>query len=141
MQTAQLLGVGGLRPQGDAVHPRPAQAGDGAPVHAVGVALHGDLRLAADGKDPLDEHQQLPQALLPIVGGGPAAEIDGVRHPALQAGRKRSELGDEGLLIVVHFLFPPGQGVEVTVVTFTFAEGDVDIDAVCGGHRVPSYPA
>ena len=90
---------------------------------------------------PLDEHQQLPQALLSIVGGGPAAEIDGVRHPALQAGRKGPELGDEGLLIEVHFLFPPGQGVEVTVVTFTFAEGDVDIDAVCGGHRVPSYPA
>ena len=93
VDAAQLGPVGGLHPQGDPVHPSPAQKGHGAGIHAVGVALHGDLRLAADAEMALEEAQQLPQALGPVVRGGAAAEVDGVDPPPFQPGGPLLQLG------------------------------------------------
>ena len=137
----QLLLVSGLGPQGNAVDPRPAQPGHGTPVHAVGVALHGDLCLAADGTQALEQGEDLPQAPLAIVGGGAAAEVDGVRHPLFQLGGELAQVGQQGPLVAVHLLLLAGQGVEVAVVTFAFAEGNVNINANGVGHQAPSNPA
>ena len=98
----QLLLVSGLGPQGDAVDPRPAQPGHGTPVHAVRVALHSDLCLAADGTQALEQGEDLPQAPLSIVGGGAAAEVDGVRHPLFQLGGELAQVGQQGPLVAVH---------------------------------------
>ena len=141
VEAPKLLGVRGLHPQGDAVDPAAAQTGHGAPVHAVWDALHGNLRLAADGKQPLNQGENLPQAFFPIVGGSAAAKVDGIRHPALHPGAKGAQVGQQRPLVAVHLLLLTGQGVEVTVVAFALAEGNVDIDAKGVGHKDHSNPA
>lgn len=65
----------------------------GAPVHAVWVALHGDLRLAADGKQPLNQGENLPQAFFPIVGGGAARQSRRYPPPSPSSGGQRSAGG------------------------------------------------
>ena len=141
VDAAQLPGVGGLHPQRDPVDPGPAQGSHGAGVHAVGVALEGDLRLPAHGEAALKIEQQLPDALGAVIGGGAAAEVDGVDRPALHQGGPAFELGEEGLLVEVHLFLPARQGVEVAVVTFAPAKGDVDVKSQDASHASCLLPA
>ena len=48
---------------------------------------------------------------------------------ALGQGRSLPDVGQQRLLIGVHPVLPPRQGVEVAVVALAAAEGDVDIKA------------
>ena len=48
---------------------------------------------------------------------------------ALGQGSRLPQMGQQGLLIVVHPALTPGQGVKITVVALAAAEGDVDIKA------------
>ena len=124
----QLLRLGGLHPKGQAVDARLPQGAQGAQVHAVRVALHGDLRVLLDLKQLVEGGQQLLQPLGSVKAGGAAAEVDAVHRDALGQGSRLPQMGQQGLLIVVHPALTPGQGVKITVVALAAAEWNVDVD-------------
>ena len=67
----QLLRLGGLHPKGQAVDARLPQGAQGAQIHAVRVALHGDLRVLLDLKQLVEGGQQLLQPLGSVKAGVP----------------------------------------------------------------------
>ena len=131
----QLLVAGGLGPQGEPVHPRPAEPPEHLYVHAVRVGLHGHLSLPAHVKPLLYRPHQFGDPFFPVKAGGAAAEIDGVHLIPLGKGCRLLDMGQQGLLIVVHPVLPPRQGVEVAVVALAAAEGDVDVNTQLFRHR------
>ena len=125
----QLLGAAGLHPQRQAVDPRLPQAAQGTQVHAVRVCLHRDLCVLLHLKKLAQGGEQLLDAPGPVPAGGAPAEIDGVYRDALGQGRSLPDVGQQRLLIGVHPVLPPRQGVEVAVVALAPAEGDMDVNA------------
>ena len=93
---AQLPLLGGLHPHGQAVHPRLAQNAQGLQVHAVRVALHGDLRVLLHLKQLGQVGEQLLDALGPVVAGGAAAEVDGVHRDSPGPGERSPADGPAG---------------------------------------------
>ena len=139
VDSGQLGVAGRLDPQGDPVHPRAAQTGEELLVHTVRVAFHGDLRVPGDGKPAAQLTEEFPQALLTVEAGGAAADIDCVHLIASGPGRRLPDMGDERLLIVVHAVLPPGQGIKIAVVTLAAAKGNVDVKTQLFGHACVSF--
>ena len=125
---SQLLRLGGLHPQGQAVDAHLSQGAQGAQVYTVRVTLHGDLCVLLKLKKLVDGGQQLLQALGPVEAGGAAAEIDAVYRDALSQGGRLPQMGQQSLLIVIHPALTSGQGVEIAVVALAAAEWNVDIN-------------
>ena len=142
-QAAQLLVVGGLHPQGDAVEAPAAQGAERLPVPGgVRVGLEGDLGVFVQVVVLFHGLEQAAQPLGAQVGGGAAAEIHRVHPVALRPGGSLGQVGAQGLHIFVHPCLGPGQGVKVAVDALAFAKGHVDIQAqgqLLGfhGHRPP----
>jgi hypothetical protein len=117
-----------LHPQRDAIKARPFQPGYTLSIHTVRVALHGDLRGFAHGKGSPKGSQQLTQASLTVIGGRSTTKIDGVHLIVLQQGAGGLDMEKERLLIAIHPFLLTCQRVEVTVITFAAAKGNVNID-------------
>ena len=125
----QLLGLGRLHANGQAVHARPAQPLQVLQGDAVGVTFHGDLGGLFHLKQLFDGHQQLLHPLGAVVAGGSAPKVDGVHGDALSQRGSLLHVGEQGLLVLIHLLLFSRQGIEVAVIALTAAEGDMDIDA------------
>ena len=129
-QRAQHTVVRRLHPQGQPVHPGPAQGAEGPPVPgAVRVGLQGDLRVPGQAVVLFYGFEDLPQPLLPQIGRGAAAQVHAVHGVGGGPLGDLRQLAAEGGDVAVHPVLGPGQGVEVAVDALALAEGDVDIQA------------
>ena len=117
---AQAHPVEALRP-----HPVEKLVGDG-----IGVGLEGDLRVHGHVKISPDGGHDDGNGVPAEVAGGAAAEVDGVHPVAGGQGAGLLDVGAHGVQIAVHqAVVLAGQGVEITVLAFALAEGNVDINA------------
>ena len=131
--------VGGLDAEGDAVEACAAQRAQRFPIPcAVGVALHGDLRVGGEAVALFHGFQKGSEPRCPQIRGGAAAKIHRVHRHAAAAGCHLFQVAGEGGAVSVHVGFAACQGVEVAVGALLLAEGDVEIETQCVVHRLAS---
>ena len=125
----QFRVAGGLHAQGQPVESGFPESPQGLPVAGgVGVGLQSDLRVLGNLVFFQNELQNFHQPLFPQIAGGAAAEVDGVHQMAGGKGGGLRQMGTEGIGVFVHAAFTAGQGVEVAIGAFVFAEGNMDIE-------------
>ena len=98
--------VGGLDAEGDAVEASAAQLPQRLPIPcAVGVALHGDLRVGGEAVALFHGFQKRSEPRCPQIRGRAAAEIHRVHRHAAAAGCHLFQVAGEGGAVSVHVLF------------------------------------
>ena len=128
MDGSQLLRLCGLHSKRQAVDTCIPQNAQGTQIHTVRVALHSDFCALFNLKKFVDGGQQLLQTFSSIEAGCSSAKIDTVYRDALSQGGCLLQVGQKGLLILIHLVFLPGQGVEIAVVALAAAERNVDVN-------------
>ena len=97
----------------------------------VGVGLEGHLRVGGHVEAALQLVENAHQGVRPEEGGRAAAEIHRI-HGILRGPRAElPDVGGQGVHIQVGqlLLAAAAQGIEIAVLAFAAAEGDVDVDA------------
>ena len=85
--------IGGLDPQRQPIHPRPADPFQQGQVYAVGVGLHGDLAVPGEMIVPLHRPQEGGNPLCPQNGGCAAANVDRVHDAAFRLRGRLLQVG------------------------------------------------
>ena len=134
VDTLKLRVAAGLHPHGQAVDSRPTEGAQSLELHAVGVCLHGHFRIFGHVELFIHQLEQLPHPLFAVPAGGSAADVDAGHLVLLGQRGTLLDVGQKGLLVVIHPIFPVCQGIKVAVIALAAAKGDVNVNAKCFTH-------
>ena len=111
-----------------------AQQPHGVEADAVGVTLHGDLRVEAHVAIELQLVKEVDDPVCPVVARGAAAEIDRVHLVLTDGMAGLVDMLQQRLMVFGHARVAAGERIEIAVAALAGAEGDMDIDSQFWSH-------
>jgi hypothetical protein len=116
--------------EADAIDAVLAEEGGAGGVEGVGVGFDGEFGKVLGGDGGVDKGHKSLQALGIEEGWGAAADEDGLRGKRAEVLEVEGDFAFEGIKECVGLIEVSGERIEVAVVTFGGAEGDVDIEGL-----------